>query len=79
MPLSRGRALEQSLTEVVSILVYHEGVHIIEAFFNGKIHEVWGCPSQDFLKLLTPMLLSCHFYYFASHLILDLGVFGFSI
>ena len=67
------------MTEVVSILVYHEGVHIIQTFFNREVHEVWGCPSQDFLKLLTTMLLSCHFYYFASHLILDLGVFGFSI
>jgi hypothetical protein len=67
------------LTEVVSILVYHKEVHIIEAFFYREVHEVWGCPSQDFLKLLAAILLSCHLYYFASHFILDLGVFCFPV
>ena len=79
VPLRRGRALEQSLAEVVSILVYHQGVHIIDAFFDRKVHEVWRSPSQNFLKLLTTMLMSCHLNNFASHLVLDLGVFGLSI
>ncbi len=67
-PLRRRRALQKPLAEVVSILVTHELVNVMETLIYSKGDELWACFGQKLLKLFAAQLVLGHLYDFTVEL-----------